>query len=59
MNLVTVFTVAAAALLGELPTAVQLVGGALVVGGVLLTLLQPRAARQPEPAGAGHGIFSG
>ena len=37
MNLVTVFTLAIAALLGRPPTLVQLVGGALVVGGVLLT----------------------
>lgn len=61
MNLVTVFTVAAAALLGELPTAVQLVGGALVVGGVLLTLLQPRAARQrgPTRAHTGHPDLTG
>ena len=36
MNLVTVFTVAIAAVLGRPPTVVQLVGGALVVGGVLL-----------------------
>lgn len=52
MNLVTVFTVAAAALLGELPTLVQLVGGSLVVGGVLLTVLRPRGARRVEPATA-------
>lgn len=36
MNLVTVFTLAIAALLGRPPTLVQLLGGALVIGGVLL-----------------------
>ena len=38
MNLVTVFVLVVAALLGQPPTAVQLFGAALVIGGVLLTL---------------------
>lgn len=37
MNLVTVFVVVIAAILGQPPTLVQLVGGLLVIGGVLLT----------------------
>lgn len=36
MNLVTVFVLVITALLGQPPTVVQLVGGALVIGGVLL-----------------------
>ncbi|MDO5740914.1 MAG: DMT family transporter [Ornithinimicrobium sp.] len=36
MNLVTVFTIVIAVLLGEPPTVVQLTGGLLVIGGVLL-----------------------
>src|SRR5690606_32149553 len=44
MNLVTVFTVAIAALLGQPPTAVQLLGGVLVVGGVLLASRGGRGA---------------
>jgi drug/metabolite transporter (DMT)-like permease len=37
MNLVTVFVVLIAVLLGQPPTSVQLAGGVLVVAGVLLT----------------------
>lgn len=43
MNLVTVFTLVIAALLGQPPTVVQLLGGALVIGGVLLTSWRPGA----------------
>lgn len=43
MNLVTVFTLVIAALLGDPPTLVQLIGGALVIGGVLL--ISPRRGR--------------
>lgn len=50
MNLVTVFVVVIAALMGTPPTLVQLVGGALVIGGVLLA--QSRAGRSYQP-GAG------
>lgn len=42
MNLVTVFTLVIAALLGSPPTLVQLIGGALVIGGVLLTSVRRR-----------------
>src|SRR5690606_32641818 len=71
MNLVTVFTVAIAALLGQPPTGVQLLGGALVIGGVLLASRggrgAPRAAagatrRSPggdERAGPRDGIPPG
>lgn len=49
MNLVTVFVVVIAVTLGQPPTLVQLLGAALVIGGVLLTLERthrrgPRAA---------------
>lgn len=44
MNLVTVFVVVIAALLGTPPTLVQLVGGALVIGGVLLARPSARLA---------------
>ena len=50
MNLVTVFTVAIAALLGQPPTGVQLLGGALVIGGVLLA---SRGGRGASRAAAG------
>lgn len=50
MNLVTVFTVLIAALLGQLPTLVQLVGGALVIGGVLLTTGVGPVRRVARPA---------
>lgn len=45
MNLVTVFVMVMAALLGQPPTVVQLTGAALVVGGVLLA-----GRRGPAPA---------
>lgn len=48
MNLVTVFVVLIAVLLGQQPTTVQLGGGVLVVAGVLLTTSrQARSAREP------------
>ncbi|MFK5646047.1 DMT family transporter [Ornithinimicrobium sp. LYQ121] len=50
MNLVTVFTVVIAALLGRPPTLVQLVGGALVIGGVLLA---SGVGRRKGPAAGG------
>lgn len=50
MNLVTVFTVLISAVLGRPPTLVQLLGGVLVIGGMLLAT--PRAARTgPAPGG--------
>ncbi|MFX0539130.1 DMT family transporter [Ornithinimicrobium sp. Y1847] len=48
MNLVTVFVIAIAALLGQPPTLIQLIGGALVIGGVLLTT--PVRRRRVAPA---------
>jgi drug/metabolite transporter (DMT)-like permease len=51
MNLVTVFVVAIAVLLGTPPTGVQLAGGVLVVGGVLLTTAR-RAGAARQTAGA-------
>lgn len=51
MNLVTVFTLVIAALLGQPPTLVQLVGGALVIGGVLLASGR-RRTRGPGPPAA-------
>ena len=57
MNLVAVFTVAIAALLGQPPTAVQLIGGALVISGVVLA---SRGGRRARPVGAPrHGIPPG
>ncbi|MFK5633641.1 DMT family transporter [Ornithinimicrobium sp. LYQ103] len=50
MNLVTVFTAVIAALLGRPPTLVQLVGGALVIGGVLLA---SGVGRRKGPAAGG------
>lgn len=51
MNLVTVFTLVIAALLGQPPTPVQVVGGALVIGGVLLTSVSPRSRPRGRPPG--------
>lgn len=45
MNLVTVFVVLIAAVLGQPPTVVQVVGGTLVIVGVVLAT--PRGARSP------------
>lgn len=42
MNLVTVFTLVIAAILGQPPTLVQLVGGVLVIVGVLLASVRRR-----------------
>lgn len=42
MNLVTVFVIVIAAVLGTPPTAVQVVGGAVVIAGVLLAQSRPR-----------------
>lgn len=42
MNLVTVFTLVIAAILGQPPTLVQVVGGVLVIGGVLLASVRRR-----------------
>lgn len=53
MNLVTVFVVVIAVLLGTPPTAVQLAGGVLVIAGVLLTT--PRAAR-PRPRATSYPL---
>jgi drug/metabolite transporter (DMT)-like permease len=50
MNLVTVFTVAAATLLGRPPDPVQVVGGALVIGGVLLSTTERGRSRIPDTA---------
>jgi drug/metabolite transporter (DMT)-like permease len=43
-------------LLGELPGAIQLLGGALIVGGVILVRLDELRAlrRRPQPAGRKH-----
>lgn len=41
MNLVAVFTLGIAALIGQLPTSLQLVGAVLVLGGALLVRRQP------------------
>lgn len=41
MNLITVFTLLISAVLGVLPTGVQLLGATLIIGGVLLTLNGP------------------
>ncbi|MGO0575880.1 DMT family transporter [Ornithinimicrobium panacihumi] len=53
MNLVTVFVVVIAAVLGTPPTLVQVVGGALVIAGVLLAQSRAAAGRptplQPRP----------
>jgi drug/metabolite transporter (DMT)-like permease len=48
MNLVTVFVLAFAALLGQPPTLVQLLGATLVIGGVLLA--RPRRVSPSRPA---------
>ena len=58
MNLVTVFTLALAALLGQPPTLVQLLGGALVITGVLVTsgLL---TRRRPGPTSIPPGVCCG
>lgn len=48
MNLVAVFTLGIAALIGHWPTMLQLVGAALVMGGTLLTR-RSRGARGPRP----------
>lgn len=47
MNLVTVFVLIIAAILGAPPTAVQLLGGAMVISGVLLAQRRPRAQDRP------------
>ena len=47
MNLVTVFVLVIAAILGTPPTPVQLLGGAMVIGGVLLA--QQRSPAQDRP----------
>lgn len=44
LNLITVFTAIATALLGRPISAAQLVGGALVIGGVVLTARRPTAS---------------
>lgn len=51
MNLITVFVMVMAALLGRPPTVVQVLGAALVVGGVLLTT-GARARHTPERVAA-------
>lgn len=48
MNLVTVFVLVIAALLGQPPTPVQLLGAALVIGGVVLAT--PRSPRPAAPS---------
>lgn len=51
MNLVTVFVLLISALLGDPPTLVQLVGGALVIGGVVLaTTARSGAPERGTPA---------
>lgn len=52
MNLVTVFTLLLAALLGQPPTAAQVAGGVLVIGGVLLASVR-RGVRAPAPGAPG------
>ncbi len=42
----------AAILLGEIPTPIQLVGAALIVGGVVLVKLGAAPATRPDPAGS-------
>ena len=54
MNLVTVFVLVIAAMLGRPPTAVQLVGGALVIGGVLLAQSRRSEVAADRAAGAGR-----
>ena len=54
LNLITVFTALAAVLLGRALTPAQVLGGALVLGGMVLTNLAPRgrtAPRPPAPSG--------
>lgn len=50
LNLITVFTAVLTILAGQVHTAAQFVGGAIVVGGVIVT--NARAFRRKNPAGA-------
>ncbi|MHB1677436.1 MAG: DMT family transporter [Sulfuriferula sp.] len=42
MNLIPVFAMLVVAIMGKLPTGVQLIGGALVIGGVSISMLAPK-----------------
>lgn len=48
INLVPVFAMLTGAFIGKLPSAAQLVGGALVLGGVVISMLPKRLAANPE-----------
>lgn len=50
INLVPVFAMLVGAFLGTLPSAAQLAGGLLVLGGVTLSMLPSRRARAAQPA---------
>lgn len=50
INLVPVFAMLVSAFLGTLPSAAQVVGGLLVLGGVTISMLPSRRARIAQPA---------
>jgi len=55
LNLITVFTALAAVLLGRPLAPVQVLGGVVVLGGMVLTSLAPRGRTTPQPP-AGSAI---